>query len=130
MISFEPLSAALVAALASFAIGGLWFSPLLSGNAWLRELHVTGEPSRTMGAVLAVPSALGAAFGLGVLTTSAHITDVRRALFVGVLVWACFVVAIELPSLALEKAPRRFAIYAGHKLVVYLAMATVFGLWH
>ncbi len=130
MIRFEPFPAVLVAALACFVIGGLWFSPLLFGKEWLRELRVTDEPSRAIGAILAVPAALGAAFGLGVLTASADIVDVPRALMVGALVWACFVVAIELPALALEKAPRRFAIHAGHKLVIYLAMATIFGLWN
>lgn len=73
-------------------------------------------------------ASLAAAFGLGVVLASANITDVPRSLLVAVLVWVCFTVAIELPAFALERAPRRFAIGAGHELLVYLAIAVVFGL--
>lgn len=130
MIRSESLGAVLVAAGVCFVIGGLWFSPLLFGQAWLEELRVTGEPSRALGALLAVPASLLGAFGLGVIVASAHITDVPKALTLAILVWVCFVAGLELPALSLERSPRRFAIGAGHKLVVLAAMATVFELWN
>lgn len=37
------LTAVLVAALAGFFVGGLWFSPILFGKAWMREAGVTEE---------------------------------------------------------------------------------------
>ncbi len=44
MEGFEPnMWAVLVAALAGFVVGGLWYSPPLLGNAWMREAGVTEE---------------------------------------------------------------------------------------
>ena len=129
MIRFEPFWPTAVAATLCFLIGGLWFSPLLFGKAWMKELHVDREPSRAVGALLAIPATIAAAVGLGVLTASAHATDVPTALAVAGTVWISFIVGIELPALYLENAPRRFAIGAGHKLVVLTTMAIVYGLW-
>lgn len=129
MLRSEPVAAVVTAAVVCYVIGGLWFSPALFGKIWMRELRVTDEPRRSTGALLAIPASLAAAFGLGVVIASANITDLPRSLIVAVLVWACFTVAIELPAFALERAPRRLAIGAGHKLVAYLAIAAVFGLW-
>lgn len=38
--------AVLTAALASFAIGGFWYSPLLFGNAWMKEAGISEEKVR------------------------------------------------------------------------------------
>lgn len=35
--------AVLVAALLSFAVGGLWYSPLLFGKMWLEEMQLKAE---------------------------------------------------------------------------------------
>jgi hypothetical protein len=44
MGSFEPdLLAVLWAALAGFAIGGLWYSPLLLGERWMEAAGITPE---------------------------------------------------------------------------------------
>jgi hypothetical protein len=39
--------AALVAALSSFLIGGLWYSPILFAKAWMRETGLSDEQLRT-----------------------------------------------------------------------------------
>jgi hypothetical protein len=39
--------AVLVAALATFVLGGLWYSPVLFGKAWQQESGVTDEQMRT-----------------------------------------------------------------------------------
>src|SRR5687768_11611261 len=39
--------AALVAALSSFLIGGLWYSPILFAKAWMRETGLTDEQLRS-----------------------------------------------------------------------------------
>lgn len=53
------LVAVVLAALASFALGGLWYSPLLFAKAWQRESGVTDEQMRA--------SHPGAVYGLALL---------------------------------------------------------------
>ena len=44
MSDFEPnLMIVLVAALAGFGVGGLWYSPLLIGELWMKEAGITQE---------------------------------------------------------------------------------------
>jgi len=38
--------AVFVAALASFAIGGLWYSPVLFGNIWMKEAGISEEKAK------------------------------------------------------------------------------------
>jgi hypothetical protein len=129
VIRLEPWAAATVAATVCFVISGLWYSPLLFGRVMLTELGRTDQPSRATGTLLAVPASIAAALGLGSLTASAEAADVLHALVIAAIIWGAFVVGIELPALSLDRAPRVFAIRAGHKLVVLLGMALVYGLW-
>jgi hypothetical protein len=66
------LVAAGVAALSSFLIGGLWYSPVLFANAWMREAGIREEQLRVgMGKVfagafvLSLITAVNLAFFLG-----------------------------------------------------------------
>ena len=44
MEAFEPnLLAVVIAALVGFVVGGLWYSPMLLGNAWMKAAGVTEE---------------------------------------------------------------------------------------
>ena len=44
MVSWQKkASLALIAALSAFALGGLWYSPLLFGKAWQREAGLSDE---------------------------------------------------------------------------------------
>lgn len=44
MAEFQPnLIHVLVAALAGFVVGGLWYSPLLIGELWMKEAGITQE---------------------------------------------------------------------------------------
>jgi len=131
MLTSAPIGAVVAAAASSFVIGGLWFSPLVFGRVWLRELHASELPqSRAVGALLAIPASLGAAFGLGVLIASTHADTLWRGIVLASLVWLAFAVAIHLPAAYLEHAPRRFAIDIGHQLVVFLTMGSILGAWH
>ena len=125
----ESFPAVATAAPVCFVIGGVWFSPLLFGKARMGELRVTGEPSRSPGAILAIPASLAPSFRLGVILASAKVTELPPSLLVAVIVWACFTDAIELPGLVLERAPLKLAIGVDHKLLVYLGFAPVFALW-
>lgn len=68
--------AVLAAAVSSFLIGGLWYSPVLFARAWMREAKVTEDELRTkvaqtfLGAfVLSFVVALNLAFFLGTNAT-------------------------------------------------------------
>lgn len=54
MLTGLSYSAILTAAIASFVIGGLWYSPMLFGPAWMKELNIKADSSQTrnMGKIL------------------------------------------------------------------------------
>ena len=130
MIHFPSLIGVVAASVIAFGIGGLWFSPALFGNDWLKELHVGDRPvSRSTGALLAIPAAVGSALILGILIESIGSATPLKGVCIGFLIWLGFAVAIHLPAIYLEHAPRRFLIDAGHKLVVFVAMGAALGAW-
>jgi hypothetical protein len=65
--------AVLVASLAAFAIGGLWYSPIPSARAWLREAGLTEEQARQ--------APMARTFGLAALATL--VMAVGLAAFIG-----------------------------------------------
>lgn len=42
-LSSVNIPAVLVAAISTFAVGGLWYSPLLFGRSWMQEAGLTDE---------------------------------------------------------------------------------------
>lgn len=56
--------AVLVAALSTFLIGGLWYSPAVFGKAWMRENGFTQEKLRENGNMVKI---FGLAFVLGLI---------------------------------------------------------------
>jgi hypothetical protein len=128
--AFPSLTGIAAATAAGFLIGGLWFSPVLFAEAWLRELRATDAPkSRTMGAILALPTVFVVACVLGMIVRAAGATTAPEGMAVGALVWVAFAFAVHVPAAYLEGAPRRFLIDAGHKLVLYVVMGAILALW-
>lgn len=130
MLTLAAWPAVLGASLACFVIGGFWFSPLMFGDAWVRELHAESRAeNRAVGALLALPAAIVAAFVLGVLIASVGATTAAKGILVGLLVWLGFCAAIHIPAVYLEGRPIRFAIDSGHKLAICVAMGAILGIW-
>lgn len=124
--------AVLVAAVSSFALGGLWYSPLLFHKIWNREAG-RGEnpekmqhPARVFGVafVFALIAACAFAYYLG------PDPQLKEALLEGLLVGLAFVGASF--GINYQFANRSFlmwAIDAGYHTAQFLLFAVVLALW-
>ena len=125
--------AILVAALANFAIGGLWYSPALFGKAWMRangfgdEDLKRGSPAVIFG--LAFVFALVMAGNLAAFLAGPE-TDWKWGLTAGVLAglgWA----ALGLATVALfeRRSWSYILINGGYLTVSFAAMGVILGAW-
>jgi hypothetical protein len=122
----------LVAAVAGFIVGGVWFAPPVFGTACLRALEISEQDAaktRAAGIALAFVATLMTAYVLAILVRFAGATTALEGIVIGLLVWLAFAVAIHLPAANLERRPRRFLIDVGHQFVVYLLMGAIVAVW-
>lgn len=119
--------AVFTAALSSFLIGGLWYSPILFAKAWMREANIVEERLReNVGAVfvgafvLAVVSALNLALFLGTHASLAWGAGAGALVGVG---WA----AASLATVFLfeRRSKMLILIDGGYLAVSYTVMGTL-----
>lgn len=127
------LAAVIVAALANFVIGGLWYSPALFGKVWMRANGFTdddlkkGSPAKIFGMAFLfclLMAANLAAFLAGPETTLAFAVAAAVAAGLG---WA----ALGLGVIALfERRPWSYMLVNGGYLTVsFAAMGFILGAW-
>jgi Protein of unknown function (DUF1761) len=125
--------AVLAAGLSSMVLGGLWYSPVLFGNAWSVASGVTQEKSksanmaRTMSAalILAIIGAAVFAMFLGPRPTPMFATAA------GLSAGLCWVAGSFGINYLFEQRPLRlFLINGGYHTVQYTLIGLVLGLWH
>jgi hypothetical protein len=123
--------AAVVAALSSFLIGGVWYSPLLFARAWQRAVGLTDEQARAGAArtfggafALSLVVAMNLAFFLGRHAGIAWGTGAGALAGIG---WA----AASLATIFLfEKRPMILIVIDGGYLAVsYAVMGAIIGVW-
>jgi hypothetical protein len=124
--------AVLTAAVASFAIGGLWYSPLLFAKLWMRETNITPENAKGSN----IPLIFGttfvlqiiAAIGLALVTEHSNVSQgALRGLMIGV-VWVA--TAIGTNYLYERKSLLLFFINVGYSVVLLTVMGAILGAWH
>jgi sterol desaturase/sphingolipid hydroxylase (fatty acid hydroxylase superfamily) len=121
--------AVLVAALAHMVVGLVWFSRRLFGEAWVRLAHADLTPARQWLPVAAVGH-LAIALVLAILMLFAGVTNALGGLVIGLLVWAGFVVTLEIGELVWEKIPvELFALRIGNHLVALGLAGAILGAW-
>ncbi len=128
----------ILAAAASFALGMLWWSPVLFGRQWIAAMKAAGkDPEQLkkdthMGASFGL-SALGwlvASCMLAVMLQTVGAMGVVESLKLAGLLWLGFTIAFDVNSLAFEKRPLAiFLINNGYYLVGLLIMAAIMGVW-
>jgi hypothetical protein len=122
--------AVLVAAVSSFLLGGLWYSPVLFGKAWNTEnggAMKPGHPAKVFGISFAF--ALIAAICFAVWLGAAPALDV--ALKAGALAGFGFVATSF--GINYQFANRTFKLWlidGGYHLFQFLLFGLVLGLWH
>jgi hypothetical protein len=124
------IPAVVVAAVSSFMLGGLWYSPALFGNAWNRENggeKPAGHPAKVFG--VSFVFSLIAAFAFAWLLGAAPPLD--TALRTGAIVGIGFVAASF--GINYQFAQRSFKLWlidGGYHAVQFIVFGLVLGLWH
>lgn len=124
--------AILVAALAGFLVGGIWYGPLFA-KAWMKEHGFTMEGLKE-GNMLAIYGttfllSVVSAIMLGHLFAASNITSMRSSLMVSTGVALGFIApAIGTNYLFSRKSLKLFFIDAGYWVAFYAAMGLVFAL--
>ena len=123
--------AALVAALSSFLIGGVWYSPILFARAWMREAGLKEEELRRglartfAGAfVMSVIAAINLAFFLGPDPSVTWGAAAGAPAGVG---WVA--TALATVFLFERRSTTLILIDAGYLAVAYTTMGAIIGAW-
>lgn len=123
----------LVAALATFIIGGLWYSPLLFGKTWMRKNKFTEEDARRISKARAFGGS--AIFALIMSANLAmFLADEKNTLAWGMAAGALAGVgwvatAIAVIGLFENKSWTYIGINAGYQIVSFVVMGAILGGW-
>jgi hypothetical protein len=128
---FGPVNWLTIAAavVSSFVIGGLWYSPLLFVNSWLkmsgvdRQVFNAGLRKALLGDLF---SAIAIALVLNQVIHWSGVTGLASSLLVALVVWTGFVASVLITQVTYEHRPFRFfAISSGYRLVTLEVMAAI-----
>lgn len=128
------LWAALVAAVSSFVLGGLWYSPLMFGKAWQKEANAgtgvrgrAGPPARAFGLSFAFAMVGAVLFGLWLGPTP----TVGHGLAAGAMAGFGFVaVALGINYQFANRSLRLWMIDGGYHSLQFTLFGLILGLWH
>lgn len=125
--------AVLAAAISSFALGGLWYSPLLFGASWQRAVGPSSEKSERANMLLV----FGGAFLLALIQSVVFATflgpkpAVTFAAAAGFAAGLCWVAAsFGINYLFERRSLSLFAINGGFYTVQFTLIGLILGLWH
>lgn len=125
-------AAIFVAALMSFAIGGLWYSPLLFARAWMKEAGLTEQQTKDapMGRIfgLAAVASLVMAFNL------AAFIGPKASLGFGLFAGAAAAIGWVAMSLGViylfeQRSLKLWLINSGYQVMAYTLMGGLIGVW-
>jgi hypothetical protein len=123
------LLAVVVAGICHMAVGLVWFQSALFGSTWAVLTKQELKPA----ARWVVPGFFGhilIALALAAIIIMASATTIVESLLVGVFVWLCFVVTLEIGELIWEKIPvKLFMIRIGNHLVALSVASLVLAIW-
>lgn len=137
MRPFHPnYLAILTAVIATFAIGALWYSPVLFGNMWVRAHGYAGERLERM--KKAAPRAYGIslvaflvlASVLAFIASQSGVGSATGGMKLGLAMWVGFAATIGLTAWVYSDKPfSTYLIDAGYQLVYLLVMGAIIGGW-
>jgi hypothetical protein len=128
--------AIIVAAVAAFAIGALWYSPMLFGRQWMAAHGHTPEKLAAMQASMAktytfsLITYLIMAMVIALLMALTGASTAIQGIVLGVLAWLGFGFTIGLnTNLYSDKPAAAFMIDAGYQFVHVIVMGAIIGAW-
>jgi hypothetical protein len=125
--------AVVVAAVSTFMLGGLWYSPMLFGKAWMKAAAVSeadlsrGNPAVIYGLSFVLALLAAAVFALFLGPAPA----LGFALGAGASAGACWVAAGMAITYLFERRPvALFLVNGGYLTVQFTIYGLILGLWH
>ncbi|MCF8242795.1 MAG: DUF1761 domain-containing protein [Melioribacteraceae bacterium] len=124
--------AVIAAAVSSFLIGALWYSPVLFGNAWMQENGFKDEDLKNANMAKIFGSAFILSFIIA-LNLAAFLgaeSDVMFGVFAGAAAGIGWVAAsLGILYLFERKSLKLFFINAGYHAVTFTIMGAILGAW-
>ncbi|MFQ5533318.1 MAG: DUF1761 domain-containing protein [Sphingomonadales bacterium] len=124
--------AIVVSAVAGMVIGGLWYSPLLFGKAWMKLVEMPkegfGDPKKAY--VISTLLSLVQATAIAVAIHWAGATTLAAGAHVGLVVGLGFVATTMGMGALFSGTPfKLYLINAGQPVVTYIAMGVIIAAW-
>lgn len=122
--------AVFLAALSSFLLGGLWYSPALFGRMWNTENggeKQAGHPAKVFGISFIFSLAAAAAFGLWLGPSPSIEAALRAGLLAGVGFVAC---SFGINYQFAQRSFKLWLIDGGYHAAQFIVFGLVFGLLH
>lgn len=127
------IPAILVAAVLAFVLGGMWYSPLLFGKAWMQETGLTDEQLKQGNAArifsFAFLWSLVMAFNLGMFLNDPGTTTAWGATAGFLAGFGWIAAGIFIIGLFERRSTRYMLINAGYMIVTLTLMGLIIGLW-
>lgn len=120
------------AALSTFFIGGLWYSPILFAKAWMAENKFTEDDLKgNLGQVFGVSFVLELIMAFNLAAFIGTEADLGFGLLAGFLAGFGWVaLGMGVTYLFDRKSFRHWAIDAGYHTVAFTVMGGIVGVWH
>jgi hypothetical protein len=133
MVDFSEINyfAVLLATLATVMIGFLWYSPVLFGNAWMKEIGFKKEDLSGGGPMTYVLTALTALVGcflLALLLTLFEERTILSGITAAIIIALSISAKIGMNFLFESKTSRLYIITIGYHVVAYLVSGIILGL--
>ena len=128
----------LVAAIAVFMLGGLWYSKLLFANKWVALQGKTVESMKAEGQggspgmfIQVFICGFLVSWGLALFIMHLNVTSALGGLHIGALAWLAFVAPTSYGTALFSYKPKAlWAIDAGYNLVSMAVAGAILGVWH
>jgi hypothetical protein len=134
--------AVLVAGISAFVLGGVWYSPMLFGNAWMKENKFTEEQlkssnkTKIFGWAFVISLIMAANLAMFLADTPAECTgncaqktDITWGTIAGFLAGIWGFSAIAIAALFEQKTARYIFINGGYALMALTLMGAIIGVW-
>jgi len=131
-ISYINWLAVLVAGISAFVVGGIWYSPGLFGNVWMKENKIGQEDirrsdkGRIFGSALIL--ALVMSTNLALFLSDAK-TDLRWGFIAGLLTGVWVFCGLAITAMFELRTCRYVFINGGYQLVALALMGAIIGVW-
>lgn len=122
----------LVASIAATVIGAIWYSPILFGSAWMKEVDKTLKDIKKRGAMKLLVSfitLLIIASVLDIFIRAIGATTIWSGILVGLIAWFGFRETRHWLAMSFgTSSMRHFLLNSGHDLVEFLVIGAILGL--